>query len=587
VKPPRFVAVGLALLVGASGLLVATPSLASWTDIEHVRSDAAAADCTVPGSVDSTAWGRMLTGTLLGTALDPVVAIDGITVDNIDPALNSTASTAAAETDLGSDAWSADFALSVLSALDVGAGIPLPFDTDTGSYTQYGRATSDGISVGAAGAITTAAGGLASLDDPGSATPRLATLRLSTLIDSALPGLGVDVADLADVELRIGTLGAIAELDSCASLWSGSAPGADLVRDYLVQDLAVALTSATVTDVAADIRSAIGSLEVTLDALAGSQAVPTALQSTLDSALDLSLAGIGITLGTVDSLSVAVNVDLAPVQALVTGTLTDGAVSVNLGTGEITADLEALFGAAYASSTGLNGQDPNTSVLTPEVLSAISLRAGTLMTTFVTTTIADAVTAAIDATSLTVSLGLRLNAIVPDALIVNSTFTGTIGGFTGVAGQAAPIAATTVSVVPGLGLLGATSATLNSVLGLLTSGITSAITTSVLPAIGTSVVAPVKATAATAAGATITTLTGTTIPAFVTQLAGLLTVLGTLVEITVNGRPDAAGSVGSPSAAATGRYFETALHVGVVNGSAASVASLFFANASVGPNALR
>ena len=49
-RPPRFAALGLVLLVGASGLLVATPSLASWTDVEYVRADAAAADCTAPGS---------------------------------------------------------------------------------------------------------------------------------------------------------------------------------------------------------------------------------------------------------------------------------------------------------------------------------------------------------------------------------------------------------------------------------------------------------------------------------------------------------------------------------------------------------
>jgi predicted ribosomally synthesized peptide with SipW-like signal peptide len=322
VKPPRIVAVGLAFLVGATGLLVATPSLASWTDVEHVRSDAATADCTQPGSVDATAWGRMLTGTLLGTDLDPVAAIDGITVDNLDPALTSTATTAAVETDLGSDAWSADLALSVLSALDVGAGIPLPFDTDVGSYTQYGRATSDGISVGASGAVTSAAGGLASLDDPGTATPRLATLRLSTLIDSALPGIGVDTADLADAELRIGTVGAIAELDSCATLWSGAAPGSDLLRDYLIQDLGLALTSATVTDVASEIRSSVTGLETTLDALspAGTAitgAALTAVQSTLATILDLDLLGVDISLASLDSATIGVDFDLDPVIAAV------------------------------------------------------------------------------------------------------------------------------------------------------------------------------------------------------------------------------------------------------------------------------
>ena len=113
------------------------------------------------------------------------------------------------------------------------------------------------------------------------------------------------------------------------------------------------------------------------------------------------------------------------------------------------------------------------------------------------------------------------------------------------------------------------------------------ITSTVVPVIGSTVVAPVM-TSATGLGTTFgSTLTGSTIPAVLTALTPVFAALRTLVAVTVNGRPDAAGSVGSPAVAETGRWFETALHVGVVNGSAASVAALFFASASVGPNAVR
>lgn len=602
-KPPRTVAVGLALLVGAGSLLVATPSLASWTDVEHVRADAEAADCTEPGSVDATAWGRMLTGTLLGTDLDPVAAIDGIRVDNLDPDLTSTATTAATPTDLGSDAWSVDLALSVLSSLDVGAGIPLPFDTDTGTYSQFGRATSDGVSVGASGSITTAAGGLASLDDPGSAAPRLATLQLSTLLDSALPGLGVATADLADAELRFGTLGAIAEFDSCATLWSGSAPGADLVREYLVQDLAVALTSETVTDVAAELRSSIVALETALDALAPSGsaitgAALTAVQSTLTSILDLDLLGVEVSLASLDSATIGIDVDLDPVVDAISGPLTDGVVTIDLSSGLIEADLAALFDAAYGSSGGLNGLPANTAVLTAPVLAELSTRAGAILADFVDLTLEPALDAALEAATVTVVLDatLRTRATVLLTTInvlgldLHAEITGTVGGFTGVSGAPTPTVATTVTEAsPGLlnGLLALVGISLGSLTTAVTTAIAAPLVTDLVPVIGSQVVTPLLATATTTTAATVADLTSTTLPAFLVALDPVLTALRTLVDVTVNARPDQSGSVGGPDDAAPGRWFQSAVHVGVVDDTSASVAEFYLANASVGANALR
>jgi predicted ribosomally synthesized peptide with SipW-like signal peptide len=603
VKPPRMVALALAALVIASGAVVATPSLASWTDVEYVRSDAAATDCTVADSVDTTAWGRMLTGTLLGTDLDPVVAIDGITVENLDPAVTSSATTSAVPTDLGSDAWSADLALSVLSALDVGAGIPLPFDTDSGAYTQYGRATSDGVSVGAAGAVTAATGGLVSLDDPGSATPRLATLRLSTLIDSALPGIGVDTADLADAELRIGTVGAIAELDSCASLWSGAAPGADLVRDYLVQDLGLALTSATVTDVASEIRTSVTDLETALDAVtpAGTAITGAALasvQASLASVLDLDLLGVDISLASLDSATIGVDFDLDPVVAAVSGQLTDGLVTIDLTSGLVQVDLAALFDAAYGSSGGLNGLPANTSVLTAPVLAELSARVGGLIAGFVNLTLQPALDAALEAATVTVTLDatLRTQATVLFTTVdvlgldLHTEITGTIGGFTGVPGAPAPIVDTTVTE-SSAGILNALLLLLGINLNALTTAVVDAVAaplvTDLVPVIGSQVVAPLLTTATGTTASTLSSLTSTTVPAFLDALDPVLGALQSLVDVTVNARPDQAGSVGEPDAADAGRWYQSAIHIGVVDDSSVSVAEFYLANASVGPNTLR
>jgi hypothetical protein len=586
---------GLALAVAAvltAGILVPA-SAASWVDQEWVTAPVGAVECGTPGMVNSTAWGRMLAGKVGTQALDPVAAIDGITVANNEPAANSTASSAAAVTNLGNDAWTSSLNLATLGAVNLGAGVTLPLGTSAGVYTQYGRATSVGLSVGAAGAITSNASGVASLDSPSSATPRTATVQLSTLLDStALSAAGVSATQLADAQLRVGTVGVLASYDSCEPLWDLlAAPGSALTREYLVNDLALDLTSSRVTDISTAIRNSLGGLETTIDAL---DYVTTTIPGALTTALNSALSLPAVSLGSVDSLGVAIDVDLTPVQALVTGTLSDGAVSINLGTGAVTVDLEALFGAAHASSTGLNGQAPNTSVLTAPMITSIGTRVLSLVNTFITTTIANAITTAINNATVTVTIGAHLNVVVTvlgvptgvsNALVLNTTLSGTVGGFTGVAGYATPTASTTVTVAPGLG--GLLTPLVNALLGSVLSTIVSAVLTNART-IGATVVTPLKTLATTAASTTISTLTTTTIPPLVAALTGVFTALNTLVDLVVNGRPDVAGSVGAPvTSPAAGRYFETALFLGVVNGSAASVASLYFANASVGPNALR
>lgn len=588
-----------AVLVGA---VLVPASSASWVDEEFVAAGIGAADCAAPDTVDSTAWGRFLTGSMSGQALEPVAAIDGITVSNIDPAIASSATSASSVVDLGSDAWSTTVELDSLDGQPVGGGETLPFGpNNTGSYTQYGRATSGGLSVGASGAVTSAAGGVVSLETPGSATPRLATLTLSSFLDPTLAGgtLGTTVSQLADVGLRLGAMGGIARYDSCSVLWDrATEPGAALVREYVVDDLGLDFTSSRVTDFTSNLRTTLNSLEDNLDTLLapGTSITGTALTSitsALTSALNLSVAGVTISLGSVDSVKVGVDFELQPVLDLVTGPVTDGVVTVNLSTGRVSADLAALFGAAYGTSE-LNGLDPNTNVLTPAVLSAISSRAGTLLTAFVTGTLQPALTAALNAGTVTavIDATLRTRVLFVNVLglKLHSTITGSVASFTGVPGAPAPVVSSTVTEASTgilntlLGLLGINLATLSSAV---VAAVVAPLVTTVVPVIGSAVVAPVLTTATGSAASTLTTVTGTTIPAVTGQLGAVLTTLNTLVDITVNARPDQPNPVGSPSVAAPGRYFETALHVGVVNASASTVATLYFGNGSVGPNALR
>lgn len=587
----RPLAAALATLAAATtAIAVSTPmSLASWRDAEWVTATARVMECGDPETIDSTAWGRVLTGSLLGRPLDPIAAIDGITVTNTDEI--SVATSDADTNDVGEDAWTTDLNLAALSLLDLGAGVTLPFGTNTGVYTQYGRATSDGVSVGASGAVTST-GGIASLEPPGSATPRLATLRLADVLDSVLPGVGMTSALLADLRVRVGAVGAIAELDSCDALWAKEAPGSDLERDYLVADLGLDVTSTVVTDIASAIRSALNGLESTLDGLDFvTTTIPGTLTTALNSALNLPL----VRLGQIESLGVAIDVDLDPVRALVAGPITDGVVTLDLTTGRVSLDLDALFGEAYASSDGLNGLAPNTSVLTPEVLSAATTRLGALLSDFLTTTVVPEVTTAIDDAQVTVDIAAKLDVTVslipgvpiqvPDALQFTTKLSGTVGGFLGTAGHAVPSADTVVDVVPGLGTVsGVVSALLGDTLGT----IVGLVTTNVR-AIGSTVVTPLRAQAITAVGTAISTLTGPSGPiaSLLIQLRGVFDAVNTLVDLTVNARPDAPGSVGAPASAPAGRYFVSALHVGLVDGGGAGLGALYLANASVGPNALR
>jgi hypothetical protein len=567
-------------------------SQASWNDNEYVDGSVTASNCATTGvPMNTTSWARVLSGAVSGQSLDPVAALQGVTVSNAAPATSSSA-TGATATSLGSDAWSSNLSLSALNSLNIGAGVTLPFGTNTGAYTQWGRDTATGLSSAASGAVTSAAGGVASLGPPSTAPPQLADLTLSNLLTPVLGtgGITTTASQLSDVHLGVGAVGALATLDGCRSLWSGTA--AALTRQYLLASLKLQLTSSVISNLNASLGTAVTGLETTLNGITGPStsvtgSALTAVTNSLNSALNLNIAGVTVSLGKVNSLTVGATFDLSAVRALLGTTLSDGVVTVNLATGGLTVDLAPLVGAAYGTS-GLNGLPPNSSLLTPAVLSAISARVGTLVTNFTTGPLQSAILAAVDAARVTVklaaqlSIGTALLGTQVNALNLTTTVTGSLGDFAGTTGTA-PVVSTTV-VVGVIDLLGLISAALNVVL----SGVVSAVATTVVPSITSNVVLPlVRTVALNAVTAAVGTLTGTTIPAAVLLLGGVLGTLARLVAVTANGQPDQAGSVGPPDTATAGRYFETALEVGVVNGTGASLAALYLANASVGPNTRR
>ncbi|WP_187265005.1 choice-of-anchor G family protein [Homoserinibacter sp. GY 40078] len=583
-------AVFAVLLVGTT----VNASAAAWVDEEWDTADVAALDCSASATMDSVAWGRVLTGAVSGASLDPIASTDGITVTNVAPATTSTGTSQAAPvTSLGSDAWSAALGLSALSSLDLGAGVVLPLDAGTGSYTQYGRATSNGIAIGASGAVTSQAGGLVSLDTPTASTPRLGTLRLSEVLDAVLPGLGTPVSRLSDVDLEIGAVGSVAELDGCEVAWNEASLSTHLDRDYLASALDLGLTSDLASGLGTSTDATLAGLQTTLNSTLNAS-VSASVVSSVASLLTTAFAGIaGVTVDP-DAVTVTVagTIDLTSVRALITNDISDGVVTINLSTGRITADLAALVGEAYADSDGLNGRAPNTSVLTPAVLNALMARLSTVLGNFVTNTLQPAVATAILNTAITVRVVALLDATVtvivpvtvPQVLRVDSLFSGTIGGFTGASGYPAPTVSTSVTLVPGQ--TGALLTALNTLLSTVTTPIINAVQNTVRPAIGGIVVTPILTSLSASTTAALATLTGSTIPAFITALEPVLDQLALLVKVTLNAQPDQTGSVGPPITALSGRYMVSALHVGAVNGPT-SLLGLWAASSAVGPQTLR
>jgi hypothetical protein len=237
-------------------------------------------------------------------------------------------------------------------------------------------------------------------------------------------------------------------------------------------------------------------------------------------------------------------------------------------------------------------------VLTGPVLAELSARAGALLADFIDVTLQPLLDAALEAATVTVVLDatLRTQATVLFTTVnvlgldLHTEITGTVGGFTGVSGAPTPTVATTVTE-SSAGILNTLLVLLGINLNSLTTAVVAAVAaplvTNLVPVIGSQVVTPLLATATATTASTISSLTGVTVPAFLVALDPVLDALRTLVDVTVNAQPDQAGSVGEPDDPGPGRWYQSAIHVGVVDDSAVSVAEFYLANASVGPNSLR
>lgn len=562
-----------------------TSSAAGFVDQEFVNSDFRALDCTAPVGLVSRASGRFLTGSLAGSSLDPIVGLQGVRVSNDGTAVSHSSGAVAS----GTDAWGQPITASAVGGLiSAGVGATLPLNWGVGTYNQYGQAHSTGISTGASGAVTNS-GAVDTGAVAGGTAAKVGTLRLSDLT-----GLGTTLSGLTDVDLQIGAVAAVASMDGCRAAWANGLPVAsDVSRSYLVSELKADLTSqavAQLTGAGGTVPTAVGLVQSNLTGLIGSPTTMgtgettvangalTSLTTTVSGVLTaLSTPALTLSMGTGHTVNAGVTMDLSAVNAYLTGTLTDGVVTVNLANGRVTADIAALAG-------GLNGRNPNTRLLTTTELNDVVNRVNTLLQTRLAQ-IDDAIDAAFAAATLSIVVDVKVAATVApvfplpgigpvNALNVNLKYDGTLAQY---AAGTQTVTGPVVTALPGSGV----DALVTPLTTALVTPVLTTVTPAVLSLVATNLTTPISGYIST----NLTTMTN----GLTTTISALRPVMATLagiLNVTLNSRPDVAPGPPAPnSSPMAGQFFETALRVGVLNTpGGSSILSLYLANASVGPN---
>lgn len=407
----RGIALG-ALAVTLSTALLAQDSIvtnASWKDEEWVHGQVGTVQCgETTGAFVTQSAGKALGGSLLSIDLDNVAEVEGVSTYNQAGSATSTGGIKIIEL---TDAWANPLDVGALSSVELGLTdfLELPLDTSTGVVNQFAQATGLGLAHGASGYVNDSGG----IDLPGAEGdyPQLATLKLSEILDSDLLGgqnLGEALANVADLELEVGAVAARAELDTCASLWDTPSEQiaravaeeavAGLSREYMVASADLVFTSPTVgalvTAIGGDGNgdctdrpvSVAYDLECTVNDFTGETGFLPQLLSAITEGLLGTITG-GLGLGSI-SLDLAVSIDTNPVRALLSHTLDDGVVSINLANSEIRIDTTALLSSAYPAdyTNGLNGLVPNTNPLADaQVLNTLNAHVNALLLQWLST----------------------------------------------------------------------------------------------------------------------------------------------------------------------------------------------------------
>lgn len=557
----------LAIVVAAASLLgLSSVTDAAWTDDEFVGSSAGvmiAGDCSTTTLFQTQSAARQLSG-LLGTEnLDSLAALQGLAVENSSGTL-SVAPGSAVEIDPVTFSAPLDVSalgnplLSASLGLDAAAG-------DAGAYNQWGRARESGQAAAAAGAVNDQSGAVdATGTADGSATmPRSASINLASLIPAAT----------ADMTLDVGAVASSAEVDACVLVngWPAPNPVPVANRAY---GIAGADLNAGVPSVQPMTAAATSAIDDAVDDFAALDDVGGQVRTAVNAGISGLVQGSAVSLevGTVSTVMTIGALNLSGLPQHLTGSISDGVVTIDLSNSSAAVDLAALRGGA----SGFNGLPPNTVVGIDEVLlTEVSQRTTALLADWSSDTVL-VLEQAVQAATFAMQTEVVLGSDVPllgtvDVARLTISYGTTVGAFLGGTGPAPTINTQVLNGgLPGLNTL------LAPILTALNDGAGTVVQGALDPALqGASGVIPTAEAVIEGATAGV-----------VDELGTLLDPLDGILSLTVNVQPDQPGAPATAAAAgasAPGEYKVSALRVATVG----NTAEIYLATSSAGPVVFR
>lgn len=575
----------------------AVPSTASWVDREwaHGAVGTSSFDCGTDADYTSTASSRFLGGSIAGTDLDDVATVRGVDVAKTGAAPASVEPATAPELGTGGRPFTQAFGnpldvglLGEVAGIDLtGLGLGLPAGS-AGAVNQVATASGTGEAVAASGLVADSGGVLVTPTTPSGDLPDPASITLGR----ALPA----IADVTDVGLDVGAVGASAQLAGCDAIseqvWGGvvqrtlatnlraavqqvaadSGP-AGLERDYGVASLDLRVDSPLVGALVTAVNDTVVQLDATVDALGGQDGV---LARTINQGVLGVLGGLtgSLGLGTIGGTVEITGPDLAAAVApLLAEPVQDagGTLSLDLSAGSVRVDLAHLLGD---DEHGLNDLPPNYEVVLDAVtLGALADRLGQVVDAWAGK-ITTALTTALGSLHVRIALAADLSAPLVLGIRVKIA-TLSIAVDTGVAALMA--GQTKLSV--GVALLGLDlGALLDVVTGLATS-LVNPLTEAVVGTLTTRLFALV--------GTLGTTLTTTIGGPVVRALGTVLERLPGVLSLRVNVQQDLAAVAAPAGRVTTGQYTQTALRLSIADALVpGGLARVDLASAVVGPNSV-
>ncbi|MGY2900461.1 hypothetical protein ACVKXF_003117 [Curtobacterium sp. PvP017] len=586
-------------IVVAAALVTPTavPSTASWTDRAWANGAVGTSsfDCGTDADYTSTASSRFLGGSIAGVDLDDVATVRGVDVAKTGAAPASVEPATAPELGTGGRPFTQAFGnpldvglLGDVAGIDLtGLGLGLPAGS-AGAVNQVATASGTGEAVAASGLVADSGGVLVTPSTPSGDLPDPASVTLSR----ALPG----IADVTDVGLDVGAVGASAQLAGCDAIsdevWGGvvqrtlatnlrtaveraaadSGP-AGLERDYGIASLDLRVDSPLVGALVTAVDDTVVQLDAAVDALGGKDGV---LARTINQSVLGVLGGLtgSLELGTIGGTVEITGPDLADAVApLLAEPVQDagGTLSLDLSKGSVRVDLAHLLGD---DAHGLNDLPPNHEVVLDAVtLGALADRLGQVVDAWAAK-ITTALTTALGSLHVRIALAADLSAPLALGIRVKIA-TLSIGVDTGVAALMSGQTKLSVGVaLLGLdlgGLLGVVTGLATSLVNPLTQAVVGTLTTRLFALVGT-------------LGTTLTTTIGGPV---VRALGTVLARLPGVLALRVNVQQDLDAAAPPAGRATTGRYTQTALRLSIADALVpGGLARIDLASAVVGPNSV-